>query len=142
MTFDDDVDTIVELLKEATLKKFGQEIDLIAIYGSRARGTHEASSDLEMFAVVEKRERTNVEWFFLYKDIPVDLWTKEWEGIEKVSNHDPTAGGGSVLGAGTISTCKVIYYKDKETKNRFEKCRDKVRNLSVNKETNLDLATC
>lgn len=140
MTFDDDVDSIVELIKKATIKKFGQEIDLIAIYGSRARGTHELGSDLEMFAVVDKRESTNAEWFFLYKDIPVDLWTMEWESIENVSNNDPATDGSSVLQAGTISTCEVIYYKDKKTKRRFDNCRDKLKNLSKHKETNLENA--
>ncbi len=140
MTFEGDVDTIVELIKKATIKKFGQEIDLIAIYGSRARGTHEPSSDLEMFAVVDKRKNTNAEWFFLYKDIPVDLWTMEWESIENVSNNYPAVDGSSVLQAGTISTCEIIYYKDEKSKIRFENCRDKLKNLTAHKETNLEIA--
>ncbi|MHA2357891.1 MAG: nucleotidyltransferase domain-containing protein, partial [Candidatus Heimdallarchaeaceae archaeon] len=140
MTFEDDVDNIVEMLKEATIKKFGQEIDLIAIYGSRARGTHEPTSDLELFVLVDKREKTNAEWFFVYKDIPVDLWSKEWESIEKITKNDPSADGGAVLVAGSIVTCKVIYYKDEETKNRFEKCREELKELSLHKEINLENA--
>lgn len=134
MTFDDDVDTIVELIRKATIKKFGQEIDLILIYGSRARGTHEPSSDLEMFAVVEDSKKTKAEWFFLYKDISVDLWTNDWEGLENVDE------GSSVLQAGTLSTCKVIYYKDKKTESRFEKCIDKMKTLAAHKEKNLESA--
>ena len=139
MTFNDDVDTIIELVKDATLKKFGQEIDLIVVYGSRARGTHRPSSDLEMFVVLESRKKTNVEWFFVYKDIPVDLWTKEWQELEKVSNKESAANGGFVLQAGTISTCNVIYYKDEKARHRFQQIRDKVKEFSKCPEINIEV---
>jgi predicted nucleotidyltransferase len=134
MTFDDDVDTIVDLIKEATIKKFSQEIDVILIYGSRARGDYESSSDLEMIAIVEDSKKTKVEWFFLYKGIPVDLWTNDWKGIENVDE------GSSVLQAGTLSTAKVIYYKDKEAKNRFEESVKRVKNFTADEEKNLESA--
>jgi hypothetical protein len=130
MTFDDDVDTIVELIKEATLKKFNQEIDIILIYGSRARGDFELNSDLEMIAIVEDSKKTIAEWFFLYKGIPVDLWTNDWKGIESVDE------GSSVLQAGTLSTSEVVYFKDELTKIRFEECINRMKNLAANKEKN------
>ena len=134
MGFEEDVDFIVEFIKEATIKKFGQEIDLIAIYGSRARGTHEPRSDLEMFVVVEDRKKTNAEWFFLHKDIPVDLWTMDWKIVENAYE------GTNVLPAGTISTCDVIYYKDEKSKIRFGNCREKLKKLDQYRELNLENA--
>ena len=138
MTFEDDVDSIIELLKEATLKKFGQDIDLIVVYGSRARGTHRPTSDLEMFAVVESKLKTHAEWFFLYKDIPVDFWTKTWEEWEKLSINDPADNGGFSLQAGTLATCNVVYCKNEKAKNRFEKFRDNLKIFSEPREISIE----
>ncbi len=138
MSFDDDVDTIVDLLKDATLKKFSQDIDLIVVYGSRARGTHSPTSDLEMFAVVENKSKTYAEWFFIYKDIPVDFWTKTWEDWEKISINDPADNGGFALQAGTLATCNIVYCKDEETKLRFEKFKDNLKIYSEPREISIE----
>ncbi len=138
MTFEEDVDIIIDLVKEATLKKFGQDIDLIVVYGSRARGTHRPTSDLEMFAVVESKSKTHAEWFFLYKGIPVDFWTKTWEEWEKISINNPADNGGFSLQAGTLATCNVIYCKDNNTKLRLEKIRDNLKIFSEPREISIE----
>ena len=84
-------DEAIKKIKEvilSTAEKYGIEIDKIILFGSRARGDYEESSDWDILVVTKEklnRERKIDFWYKIYKEveIPIDIIIVSKEIFEK-----------------------------------------------------------
>jgi predicted nucleotidyltransferase len=108
-------------MKDVAIKRYGDNIAIIAMYGSRARGDFDPDSDLEFFAIAENGIKVDIE--FTFNGIPVDMSSQTWERIEEVSKIDTHW----ILPAGALAYCRVIYTRSIEDKARFDKIIEEIK---------------
>lgn len=111
------------------ISKNAKNVDIIVLYGSYARGAETKESDIEFYAVVDSKDKITINFNFLIKEIPIDLWTQEWSVLERMSNYD----GYWSVPAGSLAYGKIIYSKDEESSLRFLNLQKKL-NIRVHQE--------
>lgn len=109
-------------------------IDLILMYGSRAKGIASPRSDLEFIAIVDDETKVSVE--VMFNAIGVDIWTTTWDYLEKLSMIDTYW----CLPAGSFATAKVVYSRTDGKEARFETIREKLKQPLDYADKNLDYA--
>lgn len=75
---------IAKRIARKVLKKYGNKVLAIGVYGSVARGEDRRYSDLDMIVIVKKKREGIYDRFFIYKGLPVLV---EFETIEEVKKR-------------------------------------------------------
>ncbi|MFX0113660.1 MAG: hypothetical protein ACFFB3_03865 [Candidatus Hodarchaeota archaeon] len=109
-------------LADQAAQAFPEKIAIIAVYGSVALGNQTAFSDLDMYAIVDKSEDTDLPWEFVIRDRPVDFWKMDWNTAEKAAFG--LEGPWSVA-ASTVVSSKILYARSDQDLARFESIRQK-----------------
>ncbi|MFW9916384.1 MAG: hypothetical protein ACFFGZ_12325 [Candidatus Thorarchaeota archaeon] len=114
---------LAHYLADQAAQAFPEKIAIIAVYGSVALGNETAFSDLDMYAIVDNSEETDLPWEFIYDDYPVDFWKMDWNTAEKAALG--LEGPWSVA-ASTVADSKILYTRSDEDLARFEAIRQKM----------------
>jgi len=77
-----DVFTVAKLLMDNAIKKYGQEVDIIAYSGSYARGEAREDSDLDIFYIPADGKNPSIGRTFLLDGILFDFWGINWKMME------------------------------------------------------------
>ncbi|MCY3411854.1 MAG: hypothetical protein INQ03_09500 [Candidatus Heimdallarchaeota archaeon] len=109
-------DQFVDEITKALVKRISTEdhVAIMLMYGSRAKKTHTPKSDVEYIVVRDGGKKINFE--FIYKDIPADLWSITWEELEKISRRETYF----ILPAGAYMKGKVLYSRSEADVKRFD----------------------
>ena len=106
-------------ISEILLSKVS-DIDLVLLYGAFAQGRGHSRSDYDMIAIINNKE---VEWEFVLNEQPICLWSMTWKNVEEV-----IAGKNGILwsvGVNSLVEAVIVYYKDEEILDNFNKLKDR-----------------
>ena len=109
---------LAKKLAEKATKQFPEKIGIIAVYGSVALGTHGEFSDLDMYAIVDDKEDTNLPWSFEYTGFPVDFWQMTWEDAKNMVYG--TIEAPWAVAASNFINAKLLYSRSREDQKRFQ----------------------
>lgn len=109
---------LAQILVEQATKQFPKKIGIIAVYGSVALGTHGEFSDLDMYAIVDDKEETNLPWSFEYAGYPVDFWQMTWEDAKNMAYG--TIKAPWAVTASNFINAKLLYSRSLEDQKRFQ----------------------
>ena len=130
------VGKLTDILKEIAIKRYGNSIAIIAMYGSRSKkNDFEDDSDLEFFAIIEDGKKVDIE--FTFNGIPCDMHGNTWEFWEKVSILNEYW----VLPAASIKYAKIIYARSEGDRDRFLKLAKEINQYGKYYQKNIELAT-
>jgi hypothetical protein len=77
-----DVFEIARMLVDDAVKNYGREIDLIAYYGSHARGEARDDSDLDIFYIPADGKNPPLSRTFLFDGLLFDFWPIDWKSMQ------------------------------------------------------------
>ena len=113
-------------LKDQAVRRFPNEIAIIVLYGSTAQAIDDEYSDLDMFAIVDNQEESNLPWEFLFQGHTVDFWKIDWNQAELmalgIQDSSPWA-----VSAALFNNGKVLYSRSVFDKIRFDSLVEKTK---------------
>jgi hypothetical protein len=113
-----DVFRIADILVEHAVRVHGDEIALIAYYGSYAQGTASPISDLDLFYIPDEGRARTLCSQFIIDGLPYDFWPVSWAMATEIAHadsHRPWA-----VSASLIAGARVLYRRSAEDLARFE----------------------
>ncbi len=122
-----DVFKIAEILVTHAKKVHGDEIGIIAYYGSHAKGTATPTSDLDIYYVPDDGKAGSLSTTFILDDLPYDFWGPPWWMLEEIANarsRRPWA-----VSASMIADTKILYYRSQADLERFNGLKDRIQAL-------------
>ena len=123
-----DVFRVAQVLVEHAVRVHGDGVAIIAYYGSRARGTGSATSDLDIFYIPEEGQAESLCTQFVLDGLPYDFWPVSWRTAERIANAEsdrPWAFSASLL-----ADAKVLHARSPEDRGRFEALQDRIAELT------------
>lgn len=112
-----DVFAIADILVEHAVQTYGDEIAIIAYYGSYAKGTASPTSDLDIFYIPEPGKARALSSQFVIEGRPYDFWPVSWALAEEIA--DATTTRPWVLAASLLIDAKVLYQRSTADLERF-----------------------
>ena len=104
-----DVLRVAEILVSHAVRVHGEDVAIIACYGSRAKGTASASSDLDIFYIPDDGKAGALSSQFVLDGLPYDFWPVSWglaEAIADARSSRPWA-----VSASLIADAKVLHQR-------------------------------
>lgn len=122
-----DVFRVAALLVEHAIARFPGQVAIIAYYGSHAKGTATASSDLDLFYIPDDGQAGALSSQFVYDGLPYDFWPISWAFAEDMANARP--GRPWARAASLIADAKVLYARSPADRERFDALQRRVTEL-------------
>ncbi|MHA2252018.1 MAG: nucleotidyltransferase domain-containing protein [Candidatus Kariarchaeaceae archaeon] len=119
MLTEDSIQAITQKFIDAAIQLSKNQIKIICMYGSRAKGTFHPQSDLEFFVILDDEYPGKINFEFFYENIPIDLWSIPWSKVEATR----TGKEYWCLPAGTFATAKIVYSRSKKDLEDFMQLR-------------------
>jgi hypothetical protein len=123
-----DVLRVAEILVSHAARVHGDEIAIIACYGSRAKGTATAASDLDIFYIPDEGKAASLSSQFVLDGLPYDFWPVSWalaEAIADARSHRPWA-----VSASLIADARVLHHRSQADLDRFHALKARVAELT------------
>ncbi len=117
---------LVECLKKEAIKRNPDKIAIIILYGSTAHKKDNQFSDLDMYAIVDNKENTDLPWEFIFQDHTVDFWKMDWKQAEKMASGTQSSSPWTVS-AGLFNYGKVLFFRSESDKIHFNSLITKTR---------------
>ncbi|MCJ7544523.1 MAG: nucleotidyltransferase domain-containing protein [Phycisphaerae bacterium] len=121
-----DVFRVADLLVSNAVKTHADEVDLIAYYGSYAKGTATNRSDLDIFYTPAEGKDPSVARTFLVEGILFDFWPIRWERLEAWATG---RNGAWTRFTGVVHYAKVLHARSQEHTGRFDGLKKQILSL-------------
>jgi len=118
-----DVFNVAELLVDNAVGKYGQDIDIIACYGSYARDEARDDSDLDVFYIPANGESPPVGRTFLIDEILIDFWPIKWRTMEAFATGDVR---GWTFAPALVHHSKILYSRSDEQTHHLNGLKQKI----------------
>ena len=122
-----DVFRIAEMLAARAVATHGDEIALIAYYGSQARGLALPTSDIDLFYTPVEGKAPPVSAAFVLDGLPYDFWPVSWSFIAEIAQARGARPWG--VAAGIIADAQVMYHRSQAELDRFRALQGQLADL-------------
>jgi hypothetical protein len=103
----------------------GDDIGIIAYYGSYATGALSPTSDLDMFYIPDPDVDVPLCSTFVYQGLPYDFWPVRWEFAERIASANQRWD----VAAPLIADARVLYHRSRQDLERFEGLKGRIADL-------------
>lgn len=115
---------VADILIAHARQVHGNDLALVAYYGSYALGEAKPTSDLDLYCVVEQGKTEFALATFILEGLPYDFGGKPWWVLENIANAKP--GYDWIVSASQIADAKVLYSRAPADLERFEALRARI----------------
>jgi hypothetical protein len=116
-----DVERATTILKDALLRKLGDEVDVIFRYGSYLKNATHKYSDLDIsYTPVHASTWDSIT--VLVDDVMIDLYAIHWSKLEQMANFDD-------ISATVLLKSEIVYQRSEVVGDRFRALPDRLRAL-------------
>lgn len=119
---------VADILIQHALETHGSDIAIIAYYGSWAKGTATANSDLDICFIPANDQALALSSTFVIDGRPFDFWPVSWEFAEALASarsHRPWA-----VSASLIADAKILYARSTADRQRFAGLQARIQDLT------------
>lgn len=120
-----DVFKVAEILVSHAVSAHGDDIGIIAYYGSHAKGLASAASDLDIFYIPDEGKARTLSSQFVLDDLPYDFWPLSWERAEAIAD----AKREWAVSASLIADAKVLHHRSQSDFDRFNGLKGRIAEL-------------
>lgn len=123
-----DPHAVARRLVAHALETHAQDVCLIIVYGSRATGTDEPGSDLDICYLPEEGKAQELSSQFVLDGLPYDFWPLQWSQAEAIANARSSRPW--VFSASLIAGARVLHYRSQADLGRFQALQGRIRRLT------------
>jgi predicted nucleotidyltransferase len=121
-----DVFEVAQFLIEKSLKYYPDQIDIIACYGSYARGDNRPDSDLDIFYTPAEGKRPPAGHTFTFSGQLYDYWGLSWQTLEGFATGNLR---GWAFAPALVQQAKILYSRSEEHTKHLEKLKEQILEL-------------
>jgi hypothetical protein len=116
---------IAEILASHAVSAHGDDIGIIAYYGSHAKGLATDASDLDIFYIPDEGKARTLNSQFVLDGLPYDFWPLSWARAEAIAD----ARRDWAVSASLIADAKVLYHRSQSDLNRLNGLKGRIAEL-------------
>jgi len=120
-----DVFKVAELLVDNLKQKYGDDVGIVAYYGSYATGDASVTSDLDMFYIPYEGKSVPLYRSFVFQGLPFEFWPVSWEFAQQIASGNVSY----AVALSLIANAKVLYSRSPEDLQRFVALQQQISNL-------------